>query len=57
MDRADQRRAERQNADAIARRALGKQHHRIAAEQSMCDFPGGSAGLMPGLTVDEDCPL
>src|SRR6266581_67841 len=33
MDRADQRGAERQHADAIARGALGKQHHRVAAER------------------------
>ena len=54
MHRADQRRAERQHADAVARGALGEQHHGVAAEQPAGDFPGRRAGLMPGLPVDED---
>ena len=57
MHRADQRRAERQHADAVARGAFGEQHHRVAAEQPLGDFLAGRAGLMPGLPVDEDGPL
>ena len=57
MHRADQRGAERQHAGAVARGALGEQHHRVAAEQAARDRPRGGAGLLPGLPVDEDGPL
>ncbi len=57
MDRADQRRTERQHVDAVARGALGEQHHGVASEQPACDFPRRCAGLMTGLPVDENGPL
>jgi hypothetical protein len=57
MDRPDQRRAERQHANAVTRGTLGKQHHCVTAEQSASDFPGRGAGLMTGLPVDEDRSL
>src|SRR5437660_729618 len=57
MDRADQRGAGRQHASAIARSALGEQHHGVAAEQPAGDLAGRGAGLVPGLPVDEDRSL